>query len=119
MDKKQELIKQLIIFSCILVLVIVGAVLINSKSNTNRINTNIINRNTNITVEEQEESITDNLKGLLEEPTNTIDKEQEKLIKEMIDATSNNGIPTTVEDWYKWQKIILKNIFIYQQKIEQ
>lgn len=98
MDKKQELIKQLIIFSCILVLVIVGAVLINSKSNTNRINTNIINRNTNITTEEQEESITDNLKGLLEEPTNTIDAEQEKQIKEMIDATSNNGIPTTVED---------------------
>lgn len=98
MDNKQELIKQLVLFSCILIFVIIGAVLLNSKNNKNRINTSIINRNNYITTEEQEESITDNLKGLLEEPTNTVDSEQEEQIKKMIDATSNNGIPTTVED---------------------
>lgn len=98
MDKKQELIKQLIMFSMILILVIIGAIAINSKSNTNRINTSIINKNTNITAEEKEENITDNLKGLLEEPKEVELSEEEKQIKEMIDATSNNGIPTTVED---------------------
>lgn len=99
MKEKQELIKQLIVFSCVLVLVIVGAILINSKKNTNRINTNLVNKQTITTInEKQEENITDNLKGLLEEPEDNENKLEEKQIKEMIDATSNNGIPTTVED---------------------
>ncbi len=99
MENKQELKKQLIICSCILVLVIIGAILINSKNNTNRINTNLINKQTTtINNEEQKENITDNLKGLLAEPEDEINEQQEKEIKEMIDATSNNGIPTTVED---------------------
>lgn len=99
MKEKQELIKQLIVFSCVLVLVIVGAILINSKKNTNRINTNLVNKQTITTInEKQEENITDNLKGLLEELEDNENKLEEKQIKEMIDATSNNGIPTTVED---------------------
>ena len=92
-------VKQLIIFTGILVIVIITAILINSNKNknTNKIDTRIVNTQNKVT-QVQEENITDNLKGLLEEPTNTIDKEKEKQIKEMIDATSNNGIPTTVED---------------------
>lgn len=90
-------VKQLIILIGILVIVIIAAILINSDKDTNKIDSRIVNTQ-NIVTQIQEENIIDNLKELLEEPTNTIDKEQEKQIKKMIDATSNNGIPTTVED---------------------
>ena len=78
MNNKEELKKQVIVFSLVLVFVIIVAIVLNTratKNNNNNVSTQnirieITNTANNTDSEEltQEEKMKDNLKGLLEEP---------------------------------------------------
>lgn len=78
MNNKEELKKQVIMFSLVLVFVIIVAIVLNTratKNNNNNVSTQNIRieitntaNNTNSEELTQEEKMKDNLKGLLEEP---------------------------------------------------
>lgn len=96
MDVKKDLIKQIIFFSVILIIVVIGAIYMNSNKNTQKIENSLIKNTT--TNEITQKDVTNNLKGLLEQNKEQELSEEEKQIKEMIESTSNNGTPTLVEE---------------------
>lgn len=85
MDNKEELKKQLLVLSIILILVIIFAVLIN-KEDTNHNKSEIKNNQEIVT---EDEKILDNLKGLLEN-----DETNEEYIQEEIEGENEKTITT-------------------------
>lgn len=91
MNNKEELKKQLILLSFILVIAIIVAILLNSGKSKHYIN-EVSNTNSNIIQNEKtdEKKLLENLKGLLEET------EDEKYIEEPVEGTKET-ITTTKE----------------------
>lgn len=85
MDNKEELKKQLVMLSIILILVIIFAVLIN-KEDANYNKSEIKNNQEIVT---EDEKILDNLKGLLEN-----DETNEEYIQEEIEGENEKTITT-------------------------
>ena len=85
MDNKEELKKQLLMLSIILILVIIFAVLIN-KEDANHNKSEIKNNQEIVT---EDEKILDNLKGLLEN-----DETNEEYIQEEIEGENEKTITT-------------------------
>ena len=105
MNNKEDLKKQVIILSLVLVFVIIVAVFLNTR-NSNKpknlvipdVNTEITNT-TNTTKElTQEEKMKANLKGLLEEPDSDIYLEQELNEKNETVVTTKSGETIIIKD---------------------
>ena len=73
MNNKEELKKQVIILSFILILVIIVAIILNFGKDKNIINNSITTEDTNIN---SNDTILNNLKGLLEEPTEEYEQDE-------------------------------------------
>ena len=74
MNNKEELKKQVIILSFILILVIIVAIILNFGKDKNIINN--ITTDNSITTEDTNDTILNNLKGLLEEPTEEYEQDE-------------------------------------------
>lgn len=108
MNNKEELKKQVIILSLVLVFVIVVAIILNtrtSKNNKNNISnqdirTEITNTTNNIKQKEltQEEKMKENLKGLLEEPDEDYYLYEELNDKNETIVTTKSGETIIIKD---------------------
>lgn len=106
MNNKEELKKQVIVLSFVLVLVIIVAIFVNtrgSKDNKNNINiqipkTEITTNSTNKENLTQEEKMKENLKGLLEEPDSDIYLEEELNDKNETVVTTKSGETIIIKD---------------------
>lgn len=95
MDNKQELKKQLIVLTIILILVISIALLVNRKDVRN----NNLETNKNQEIVTEEEKILDNLKGLLEGNDDTEEYTQEEIEgKEEKTIITNSGETVIVRE---------------------
>lgn len=108
MNNKEELKKQVIVLSLVLVFVIIVAIILNTRgSKNNKDNINIqtpqteITNTTNSTNKEnmtQEEKMKENLKGLLEEPDSDIYLHEELNDKNETVVTTKNGETIIIKD---------------------
>lgn len=105
MNNKEELKKQVIVLSLVLVFVIIVAIVLNSRGSKNEKN-NIysegpkteITNNTNKDNLTQEEKMKENLKGLLEEPDSDIYLHEELNDKNETVVTTKNGETIIIKD---------------------
>ena len=106
MSNKEDLKKQVIILSIVLVFVIIVAIFLNtrdSKTNKNNINvqvpwTEITTNNTNKENLTQEEKMKENLKGLLEEPDEDYYLQEELNDKNETVVTTKSGETIIIKD---------------------
>ena len=101
MDNKEELKKQVIILSLILLFVIIIAIFLNTRDfKNNNSNINVQNNTESITNEDnlkQEDKIKANLKGLLEETDEDYLQEEMKDKNETV-VTTKNGETIIIKD---------------------
>ena len=101
MNNKEELKKQVIILSLMLLFVIIIAIFLNTRNfKKNNSNINVQNNTESITNEDnlkQEDKIKANLKGLLEEPDEDYLQEEMKDKNETV-VTTKNGETIIIKD---------------------
>lgn len=105
MNNKEDLVKQVIILSLILVFVIIVAIVLNTRNSNDKKNVNIpevrteIINNTKSQKElTQEEKMKENLKGLLEEPDEEYYLQEELNDKNETVVTTKNGETIIIKD---------------------
>ena len=106
MNNKEELKKQVIVLSIVLVLVIIVAIFVNTRGSKDKKNnidiqipkTEITTNSTNNEKITQEEKMKENLKGLLEEPDSDIYLEEELNNKNETVVTTKSGETIIIKD---------------------
>ena len=106
MDNKEDLKRQVIILSFVLVFVIIVAIILNTRNSNQKKNVSIPDVKTEITNTTstknkeltQEEKMKENLKGLLEEPDSDIYLEQELNEKNETVVTNKSGETIIIKD---------------------
>lgn len=108
MNNKEELKKQVIVLSLVLVFVIIVAIVLNARGSKNdknniyseSVKTEITNTTNNTNKENmtQEEKMKENLKGLLEEPDSDIYLHEELNDKNETVVTTKNGETIIIKD---------------------
>lgn len=105
MNNKEDLVKQVIILSLILVFVIIVAIVLNTRNSNDKKNVNIPEVRTEIINDTksqkeltQEEKMKENLKGLLEEPDEEYYLQEELNEKNETVVTTKNGETIIIKD---------------------